>query len=162
MALIRSARPTDEAFLLSLAGRLAAFPVPRWRTPAEIATADHRILLESLRTPTAETSLLVAEEPPGTPLGYVLTSTREDYFTHEPHAHVEVLAVTADAEGRGIGRLLIEAAEDWAGARGYRRITLNVFAPNQRARAVYEHLGYEPETLHYHRLLQPQAGRPAP
>jgi ribosomal protein S18 acetylase RimI-like enzyme len=150
---IRPATAADEPSLLRLTNRLSAFPVPHWRSATEIAVSDHHLLLGALAIPAPETSLLVAEEAAGHPLACILTTTRVDYFTHEPHAHVEVLAVDAAAEGRGIGRALMDAAEGWAISRGYRRITLNVFATNDRARAVYEHLGYEPETLRYHKLL---------
>jgi ribosomal protein S18 acetylase RimI-like enzyme len=153
MTVIRPARPNDEPFLIALTRRLTEFPVPWWRTPAQVEAADHRLLRETLHAPSAETSVLVAEEPRGTPVGFVLTSTRQDYFTNEPHAHVEVLSVEPEAEGRGVGRLLMEAAEAWARERGYRRITLNVFAANDRAQGMYRHLGYESETVRYHKQL---------
>ncbi|HXW96555.1 MAG TPA: GNAT family N-acetyltransferase [Gemmatimonadales bacterium] len=150
---IRAAAPADEAFILQLTDQLGAFPVPRWRTPGEIAAADHIILLDALHEPEPEQSLLLAEEDSGAPLGYVFTSTRDDYFTHERLAHIEVLAVEPGAQGKGIGRALVDAAERWAKERGYRRITLNVFAQNSRAREVYQRLGYEPETIHYFKEL---------
>jgi ribosomal protein S18 acetylase RimI-like enzyme len=146
---VRPAAPADEAFLLKLTDQLGAFPVPRWRTPSEIAAADHIILLDALYEPVPDANLLVAEDDQGTPLGYVFTSTQEDYFTHERHAHVEVLAVETEAQGQGVGRRLMDAAESWAKSRGYRRITLNVFTQNERARQLYERLGYEPETVRY-------------
>jgi GNAT superfamily N-acetyltransferase len=146
---VRPAEPADEAFILRLTEQLGSFPVPHWRTPAEIAAADHIVLLDALHESEPDTSVLVAEEAPGKTLGYVFTSTREDYFTHERHAHVEVLAVEPAAQHQGIGRLLMDAAESWARGRGYRRITLNVFAQNERARQMYERLGYLPETIHY-------------
>jgi ribosomal protein S18 acetylase RimI-like enzyme len=150
---VRPAAPADEAFLLKLTDQLGAFPVPRWRTLSEIAAADHSILLDALHEPVPDASLLVAEDDQGAALGYVFTSTREDYFTHERHAHVEVLAVETAAQGQGVGRRLMGAAEGWAKSRGYRRITLNVFAQNERARQLYERLGYEPETVHYFKEL---------
>ena len=43
------------------------------------------------------------------------------------------------------GRALMRAAEAWGRERGYRRLTLNVFDGSTKARAVYDHFGYQPE-----------------
>ena len=150
---IRPAVAADEPVLIALTTRLAEFSVPAWRTPREIAEADHRILLDALHHPTDDTAILVAEEPAGAPAGYVFVSTKTDYFTHARHAHVEVLAVDPRIERRGVGRSLLAAAERWAEQRGDPHITLNVFWQNTRARAVYDALGYEPETIHYRKAL---------
>jgi GNAT superfamily N-acetyltransferase len=152
---LRPASSGDERFLLALTARLAAFPVPAWRTREEIAAADHAILLEALHHPGPETLILVAESPAGIPAGYVFVSTKRDYFTGGRHAHVEVLAVTEAAEGRGVARALMTAAEEWARARGDDAITLNVFDRNAAARALYDRLGYQPETVHYRKGLRP-------
>ncbi len=150
---LRPARPDDEAALLALTGRLASFEVPAWRTAEQITAADHRILLEALRHPTPDSSVVAAESPEGEVVGFVYSTTRIDYFTGAAHAHIEVLAVAEGAEGQGIGRALLTAAEDWARARDYPHITLNVFATNTRARAVYERNGYGQETMHYLKSL---------
>ena len=47
----------------------------------------------------------------------------------------------------------MRAAEDWARANGYSRLTLNVFEGNARARAVYEKFGYQVETIRYVKLI---------
>jgi GNAT superfamily N-acetyltransferase len=156
--LIRPATPSDEAFLLALTERLAAFPVPPWRTAAEIARADDRILLEALRHPGPETLLLVAEQPPGEPAGGVFVTSETDYFTGKASAHIEIVAVTPEAVGTSLGRALMEEAERWARSRGYGQITLNVFERNEQARRFYDRLGYRPETMHYWKGLD--ADRP--
>ncbi len=159
---LRPASPGDEPFLLALTARLAAFSVPAWRTREEIAAADHAILLAALHHPGPETLILVAESPAGIPAGYVFVSTKRDYFTGSRHAHVEVLAVTEAAEGRGVARALMTAAEEWARARGDDAITLNVFDRNAAARALYDRLGYQPETVHYRKGLRPASEFPSP
>jgi ribosomal protein S18 acetylase RimI-like enzyme len=146
---IRVAGPEDQPFLLKLSERLGDFPVPPWRSRSEIGAADHAILLEALNHPIRQNTIRVAETAEGQQLGYVFITTREDYFTHQPHGHVEILALAPEAEGRGIARGLMQAAEDWSREQGYTRVTLNVFATNQRALGLYEHLGYRPETVHY-------------
>lgn len=146
---LREARPEDEAALLRLTGRLALFEVPAWRTASQITAADHPILLATLHHPVPEHSIVVAELPAGTVAGFVYSTTRTDYFTGAAHSHIEILTVAESAEGRGVGRALLEAAEEWARGRGYRHVTLNVFATNARARAIYERSGYGQETVHY-------------
>lgn len=149
MPLLRPARVEDEAALLQLTHRLAQFQPPLWRTREEIVAADHPILIGALRQPQDAISIIVAEEPVGTVAGFVFSTTRQDYFTGRDHAHIEVLTVAEAAEGRGVGRALLDAAETWARGRGYSQITLNVFAVNARARAIYQRGGYGEETVHY-------------
>jgi ribosomal protein S18 acetylase RimI-like enzyme len=59
--------------------------------------------------------------------------------------HVTGLAVDPLFEGRGAGRALMEALIELARERGGRRITLRVFAPNERAQRLYERLGFQIE-----------------
>ena len=153
MLRFRPATVDDEPFLLGLTARLADFPLPEWRTADEIARADHAILLDALRRPTPQSFIVIVEAPEGTPAGYVFARAATDYFTSQRHAHVEVLAVAPEYEGMGLGRALLDHVEEWAARQGYRQVTLNVFARNERARQVYEHLGYQPETVHYRKGL---------
>lgn len=148
MILLRPARPDDEPVLLELTRRLALFQPPAWRTREEIIRADHPILVGALRHPSPDSSIIVAEVA-GDVAGYVFSTTKQDYFTGADHAHIEVLTVAESAEGKGVGRALLQGAEAWARGRGYPHITLNVFAVNERARAIYERSGYGEETVHY-------------
>lgn len=150
---IRPATPADEPFLVRISERLAAFAVPHWRTARQIAEADFVILREALAHPVPATLLSVIELPPGQPVGTIFATTRTDYFTGEAHAHIEVLALEPSAEGKGLARALMQHAEQWARDLGYGRMTLNVFEQNRKAQGLYEKLGYERETVHYHKLL---------
>ena len=150
---LRPATPGDIPFLTSVTRRLGDFPVPGWRTSAEIAAADLKQMLAVLEQPGDDTLLLVAERDPTRPVGCLFVTTEPDFFTGRPGAHIEVVAVSQEAEGRGVSRVLLEAGEAWARHRGYDHVTLNVFVANARARSVYEHLGYEAETLRYRKSL---------
>ena len=59
--------------------------------------------------------------------------------------YVSGLGVDPLFEGRGAGRALVEALIELARERGGRRVTLRVFAPNERAQRLYERLGFERE-----------------
>ena len=97
------------------------------------------------------------------PAGVAYAETATDYFTGERHGHLAILIVAEGGEGRGVGRALLAAVEAWAAARGYRYVTLNVFAANARARSVYERAGYVPDTVRYAKELpRPDGGAPAP
>ncbi len=150
--LVRPARRTDRAFALATVMRLGAFGPPPWRTPDEIGEADARVVRAFFEGPPPGASLLVAESD-AEPLGFIYLETLRDYFVGEEHGHVGILAVTEAAEGKGAGGALMRAAEAWARERGYRRLTLNVFDGNARARAIYDHFGYRPETVRYVKLL---------
>jgi GNAT superfamily N-acetyltransferase len=150
---VRSARPEDRAFVLDTAGRLAAFGPPAWRTPEEVVEGEARTLRAFFERPPEGTALLVAETAPLRPAGFAYLEMLRDYFTGEAHAHIGILAVAENAEGRGVGSALLAAAEGWARRRGSRTLTLNVFERNRRARALYERRGFFAESLRYVRRL---------
>jgi len=72
----------------------------------------------------------------------LVTVGHRRHFAGELDAYIGELIVAEAAEGRGIGRLLMRAAEDWADSRGLRRLTLETGAANSAARAFYASLGY--------------------
>ena len=114
--------------------------------------ADRLALASQLDAPSPEHDLFVAElneHPAGCLLMWVL----EDYFTHERYAHISVIAVSADMQGRGVGAALMAHAEAWARARGHTRVTLSVFERNHRAQRLYERAGYDVEMRRYIKLL---------
>lgn len=145
---VRPARGADRQFVLHTAARLADFGPPAWRTSAELVEGEARTLRDFFESPDDGTSLLIAETADGR-VGFALVEELRDYFTLERHGHVGILAVTSGAQGRGAGGALLRAAEAWARARGFRTLTLNVFSGNHHARAVYEHLGFEEDTVKY-------------
>jgi ribosomal protein S18 acetylase RimI-like enzyme len=67
--------------------------------------------------------------------------------------HVTGLAVEPGFEGRGAGRALMEALMEMARQRGGRRMTLRVFASNERAQRLYERLGFEVEGVLRHEFM---------
>jgi ribosomal protein S18 acetylase RimI-like enzyme len=155
---IRVARASDRAFVLETAKRLADFEAPAWRTPAEIVEGESRTLRAFFESPPPGTLLLIAESGDGRPLGFAYLETPRDYFTQRTHGHVGILAVAQEAEGRGAGGALLEAAEAWARRNGFRELTLNVFCANERAIRLYRRRGFEPETLRYVRRLEGEPG----
>jgi GNAT superfamily N-acetyltransferase len=150
---VRPARTSDREFVLATAERLSVFGPPPWRTSAEVVEGEARTLRAFFEAPPKSAALLVAEDEAGAPLGFAYLEILRDYFLGIEHAHIGILSVAAAAEGHGAGGALLSAAEDWARALGHDRLTLNVFERNERARAVYAHRGFEPESLRYVKIL---------
>lgn len=141
---IRPAALGDHVAILALAERLAAFG-PTTRPAHEIATRERRALADALDHPSPGSTLLVAHHRELGVVGVLLMDTRRDYFTDEAHGHVSILAVARQAEGQGVGRALLGAADEWGRGRGFRRLTLAVFADNRRAKELYARQGWQAE-----------------
>ena len=149
---IRCATAGDRSFLHQIAGRLAEFDLPPNRTAAEVAEADRSALYKALDHPISGTELFIAELD-GRRAGCLLMWTMQDYFSGGWHSHISVIAVTRDAEGKGVGRALMEYAETWARERGHHTITLSVFENNRRAQGLYERMGDCSEIRRYTKHL---------
>jgi ribosomal-protein-alanine N-acetyltransferase len=63
-------------------------------------------------------------------------------FVVGPEADVQTVAVARQAQGRGIGRMLVGALAGHARERGARVLHLEVRADNAAAQALYEGLGF--------------------
>jgi GNAT superfamily N-acetyltransferase len=149
---IREGTAADRDFVIDTARRFAAFGPPPWRSALEVVGGEVRCLDDYFDGRLKGPALLIAEDQ-DIPVGFAFLEPAIDYFSGDRHGHVGMIAVTEAAEGRGAGAALMRAAEDWARAQGYPKLTLNVFESNQRARRVYEHFGYEVETVRYVKLL---------
>ncbi len=154
---IRPASRGDEATVSQLATRLADFGVPRWRVPEEISSADARAMSNAITSAGADDQVFIAERD-GQVVGCLHVHAATDFFGRR-HAHISVIAVTAAAEGTGVGNVLVVQAEAWAQARGFTLVTLNVFAENARARRLYERHGFEPEIVKYAKPIGGNPGR---
>jgi GNAT superfamily N-acetyltransferase len=150
---IRRAVTDDRSFVVEATQRLASFEPPVWRTPEEIVSREAQTLQAFFEAPPVGSVLLIAEGEQGDRLGFAYLERAQDYFTQLEHGHVGMLVVTKQAGGQGVGGALMRAAEGWAREQGYDKLTLTVFERNRAARAMYEHLGYEAETLRYVKIL---------
>lgn len=151
---IRSATLEDRAWILPLSARLHDFGPPPWRPRDRMDRAVAAAIAHAIETPGPDWAVLVAEDDGGKPQGFIHAHTARDYFTEEVYGHVSDLVVAAEAEGRGVGRALMDAAEGWSRALGHRLLALNVFDENRRARSLYERLGYRPDTTRMIKVLR--------
>lgn len=149
---IRPAEPRDRNAVLSLVPRLRAFGAPALRSIESLDDAESRTIERFFEAPKDGARLWVAADARDAVVGAAYTERSVDYFTGETHAHLGILAVAAAVEGQGVGRGLLATVEAWAAGEGFRFVTLNVFAENARAMAVYERAGYRPDTVRYVKL----------
>jgi ribosomal protein S18 acetylase RimI-like enzyme len=84
----------------------------------------------------------------GDVIGFVAVSARVvGQELDEPpgsYALVTDLSVTASHRGRGTGRALLRAAEEYAGTRGAREIRIVALAENPTASGLYRSVGFRP------------------
>ena len=67
---------------------------------------------------------------------------------HDGHrGWVYYVAVSPSAQGAGLGRVLMSAAEEWVLARGIPKLMLLVRGTNTKALGFYERLGYAVEDV---------------
>ena len=131
--MIRPARVRDEE-ALSLIDHATwtslSSPAPPPREPQAFFTDATRVQ-----------DVLVAEEG-GAPVGYVKLIHPTPLASSRHVLEIRGLAVSPAAQRRGVGRALVKGAIAEARARGARRVTLRVLAPNTGARALYESCGF--------------------
>jgi len=128
-SLFRRARLEDARALDELVDLLGP-PVP----PGFLAERLQRLLAADHQ------AVFVAEES-----GAVRGFTQVEEFlslTSDPCALLVGLAVAPAARGRGIGRGLVQCAEQWARERGLGTIRLRARVARRGAHAFYERLGY--------------------
>jgi ribosomal protein S18 acetylase RimI-like enzyme len=144
---IEEADPADCEAILTLFPRLASFDVPNNRNPDHLWGGDAKLLRQWAGGGKENCMVHVARNDEGTIVGVAMVTLNPELLSRSPSAHVEVIAVAEDAEGQGVGKDLMAAAEDGARNRGANSITLFVFANNARARRVYERAGFNEELI---------------
>ena len=139
--IVRIAEPEDAGALESLVGELG-YPATADRLRPRLTR-----LLASDRarvTVAAQNDLLL-----GLCTAHLLTTIHADHDV----AQLTALVVAERARGSGVGRRLVEDAEQWARARGAARIVVTTALQRVGAHAFYERLGYSHTGRRYARML---------
>lgn len=151
MIRVRPYVPADREFVLSLAPRLA-IGIPPWRDTQKMIVTAQDWIKESIEQQGKKTLVIVAEDEQGERLGFA-TVSHDTHFTGEGQAYIGELATSEAAEGRGVGKSLAQACEQWARDQGYRILSLATGAANVRALGFYRHMGYLDEDVKLVKLL---------
>jgi GNAT superfamily N-acetyltransferase len=85
--------------------------------------------------------LLVAQDTNNAIIGWIHVQATCS-LESDPRAEIWGLVVAESARGTGVGRRLVEAAEEWAVGHGMNVVVLRSNRVRVEAHAFYEHLGY--------------------
>ena len=143
----RPAEPNDYNALLKLLPQLADFDIPVKRFANNLWEGDAELLKSVLDKETQVTFADVAIDSGNQISGLILVTMRDEILSHEPSAHLEAIVVSPLARGQGLGRRLLQRAEDRVKDLGANTLTLHVFANNQRARSLYRSHKFDEEML---------------
>ncbi|GHF44960.1 GNAT superfamily N-acetyltransferase [Deinococcus metalli] len=133
---LRPGQPGDLPFLQSLAPRLVA-SAPAWRDRAAMLAEYDELFTAALTDPEPGSAVLVALLD-GQSAGFTLLY----WHPHDQGVFIKDLAVSADAEGQGVGRFLLTAIEEWGRQQGAQEIMLKTSWFNARAREFYAAVGF--------------------
>jgi GNAT superfamily N-acetyltransferase len=148
---IRSFREGDRQALLDLSTRLSEGVAP-WIDANSMASVARAWVEGSIAAIGQEATVLVATDNDARCLGFASVACKT-HFTGVRQAYIGELAVAQEVEGRGIGRVLVEAAEQWASERSCRYVTLETGVGNQPARSFYGRLGFLEESVTLTKVL---------
>jgi aminoglycoside 6'-N-acetyltransferase I len=101
-----------------------------------------------------------APEPRGAALGFAEATLRSDYVNgceSSPVGFLEGWFVVPAARGRGIGRALVAATEDWARQRGCTEMASDARLDNTEAQRAHEACGFDEaeRVVYFHKRLNP-------
>ncbi|MED4126556.1 GNAT family N-acetyltransferase [Shouchella miscanthi] len=141
---IRSFEEKDRNNVKALTRRFLQFDLMKHRDRTVMEQKQEALLLESLQRD--DLSLFIAENDHHF-LGYLEMRLQNDFFTNERQGYITAIATTPEAEGKGVGKRLMQKAEEWAQEQGVHTIVLDVFKANEHAVAFYEKFGYQQEIV---------------
>ncbi len=150
----RAATPADAPAIEVLLPRLAAFePLPPGRRREDLWRPDLIGLQAWASGEEPATSVRVAVSHDEV-VGAGIVSYGPDPFTEELNAHLLAIVVAPSVDGHGVGQQLMGELDAEARRRGAVTMSLNVFTANERARALYQRLGFHEELI---RAVRPLA-----
>ena len=126
---VRAAQVADAASIAQLTGQLGYALTPEdaaARLSKILARRDHQFLVAAAD---------------GAILGWMHASLSE-HIDAETAVLIEGLVIDRSHRGRGIGKLLLARAEQWAIANGCSLVRLRSTATRTEAHKFYQHLGY--------------------
>jgi GNAT superfamily N-acetyltransferase len=95
----------------------------------------------------AQGQIFVARHPEAGVVGMVSAQLVISTAMGAPSAWIEDMVVFDQFRGMGLGKALLDKAQDWAAAKGAKRLQLVADADNRAALEFYSHLDWQPTRL---------------
>nr|WP_298683275.1 GNAT family N-acetyltransferase [uncultured Dongia sp.] len=149
---LRAATPADHDALRAFDARLIAEASLPGATRADLARFQSNFTNAALADTNPNSRLIVACDAAGVVCGYIHLQPIHDEVLDRDIGYISIIAVAESAAGQGIGRQLMQAAEDWAREMNYPALVLDVFASNTFARKFYAKAGFDEDSV---RLRKP-------
>jgi aminoglycoside 6'-N-acetyltransferase I len=149
---IRAAVAQDRAEWIRM--RYALWP--------DCSAERHQLEIQRVTAAEDRGAVLVAVRENGSLCGFVELSIRHDHVdgaSSVPVAYLEGWYVDPDARGAGIGRRLLEAAEQWAAARGLSELASDAELDNYSSLQAHRSCGFT-ETCRAVHFIKPIAVNP--
>jgi ribosomal protein S18 acetylase RimI-like enzyme len=91
--------------------------------------------------------VFIAEDEEYRYVGHLIVGQNKGMISELSFGYVYDVFVEEEFRGKGVGKLLLEKAEDYCRKSGYSRIALSVSATNTTAINLYCRTGYQPERI---------------
>lgn len=156
--MIREAKQADRF-------ELAAMRVLLW-PESSLEEQLHEVdpVLSTGKCGTLPTAIFIAQESDGTLTGFLevgLRSHADGCDTTHPVGFIEGWFVCEEARGRGVGRELMRAAEEWCRRHRCRELASDALIDNEGSQSAHVALGFEvvDRCVHFRKPLQGAAAR---
>lgn len=145
---IREATPADAAAFLDLFERINSETEFMLLEAGELQVSVDAQARQFGETAASGSGVMMLSEVDERLVGFAFA--RRYPGRRQAHSLYIGIGVLQALVGRGIGRQLMVAVEQWARARAFHRLELMVNVGNHRAIALYESLGFEREGVRRH------------
>ena len=141
MATLRAASAADAGALSALLSDLG-YPAAADEIPKRLAALEGH-----------PGAIAFVAEAEGRVIGVVTAHVFPAIHSKPPVAWLTALVVGQDSRGRGVGKLLVSRAEEWARAQGAAKLSVTSGLQRADAHAFYDGLGYERSGLRFTKPL---------
>lgn len=143
---LRQGRVADAVGLLACVNAVAAEGRYYINERLEVTMAEEHKWIRA-HDGGAKGLLVVVISPEGEVVGNMSVSRSR---AHKAPFRAELgLGLMAPYRGQGVGRALLEEAVRWSRGHGIKKLTLQVFSSNTRARALYESFGFREDGVNH-------------